>query len=201
METLNLNAEIRTLEERLSEVRASKMVPSVVYGKHQEPILLKIDYSDFLRTFRKSGKSHIINLKAGKDDLEVLVHEIQKEPISWDFLHIDFFAITKWEKVHTKIPLKFVWDSQAVKEWWIIDEHMKEVEVKVLPKDLVDFIEVDLSILKEIWDTIRLSELNIDSSKIEVITPDDVVVSASRPAKVEVETVIAPVEGTEKPTV
>ena len=186
MENLNLNAQIRTAEEKLSEVRASKLVPAVVYGKHQEPILLKMDNSDFLRTFRKAGESHIINLKAGKKDIEVLVHEIQREPISGDFLHVDFYAITRGEKVHTKIALNFVWISKAVKEWAILDEHLKEIEVKVLPKDLVDFIEVDISSLNEMGDSIKLSELKIDTSKFEIITHDTVVVSATKPAKIEI---------------
>ncbi|MFC1797899.1 50S ribosomal protein L25 [Patescibacteria group bacterium] len=108
MENLDLNAQIRTTEEKLSEVRASKMVPAVVYGKHQEPIMLKMDNSEFLRTFRKSGESSIINLKAGKTELEVLVHEIQREPVSGEFLHIDFLALTRGEKVHTKIAFSFV---------------------------------------------------------------------------------------------
>jgi large subunit ribosomal protein L25 len=95
MENLNLNAVIRTTEEKLSELRTTKMVPAVVYGKHQEPILIKIDNSDFLRTFRKSGESHIINLNVSGSELEVLVHEVQKEPVSGDFLHIDFYAVTK----------------------------------------------------------------------------------------------------------
>ena len=185
MENINLNATIRSTEEKLSEVRASKMVPAVVYGKHQEPIHLKMGNSEFLKTFRKSGESLIINLKAGKDDLEVLVHEIQREPVSGDFLHVDFYAITRGEKVHTKIALKFIWDSLAVKEWAILDEHMKEIEVKVLPKNLVEFIEVDLSELKEMGDSIKLSDLKIDSEKFDVLTAEDVVVSATKPAKVE----------------
>ncbi len=189
MEKLNLNAEIRTIEEKTSEVRSSKMVPAIVYGRHQEPISIKIDNSDFLRTFRKSGESHIINLKTGEKNIEVLVHQVQREPVTWEFLHIDFFAITRWEKVHTKIPLNFIWISQAVKEWAVLNEQIKEIDVKVLPKNLVDAIDVDISILKEIWDTIRLSDLNIDSSKFEVLTADDVVISASKPAKIEIEEV------------
>ena len=185
MENLNLNAQIRTTEEKLSEVRASKMVPAVVYGKHQEPIILKMNYSEFLKTFRKAGESHIINLKAGKTELEVLVHDIQREPVSGDFLHIDFLALTRGEKVHTKIALSFIWESQAVKEWAILDEHIKEIEVKVLPKNLVDSIEVDLSTLKEMGDSIKISELNIDTEKFDVLTADTVVVSATKPAKVE----------------
>lgn len=199
MENLILNAEIRTKEEKLSEVRASKMVPAIVYGKHQEPILIKMNYSDFLRTFRKAWESHIINLNVNWKEIEVLVHDMQHEPISGDFLHVDFYAITRGEKVHTKISLKFVWISKAVKEWAILDEHMKEIEVKVLPRNLVDFIEVDISSLNEMGDSIRLSEINIDSSKFEVLTHDEVVVSATKPAKIEiVEEVITETETEEK---
>lgn len=185
MKNLILNAEIRTKEEKLSEVRSSSMVPAIVYGKHQEPILLKMDYSEFLRTFRKSGENHIINLKTGKITMDVLVHQIQKEPISGGFLHIDFYAVTKGERLTTKIPLNLIWESLAVKEWGVLEEHMKEVEVKVLPKDLVDSFDVDISSLVEIGDSIKLSEIAIDSSKFEILTSDTVIVSVSMPAKME----------------
>jgi len=108
MENINLNADIRTTEEKLSEVRTSKMVPAIVYGKHQESILIKMGNSDFLRTFRKAGESHIINLKIEKKEVEVLIHEIQREPVSGDFLHVDFYAITRGETVNTKITLNFI---------------------------------------------------------------------------------------------
>lgn len=185
MENINLNADIRTTEEKLSEVRSSKMVPAIVYGKHQEAILLKMDNSEFLRTFRKAWESHIINLKAGKDEMEVLVHDIQREPVSGDFLHIDFYAITRGEKVTTKVSLLFIGESKAIKEWAILEEHIKEIEIKVLPKDLIDNIEVDLSKLEEIGDSIKISELNINAEKIKIVTADTIVVSATKPAKVE----------------
>lgn len=198
MENINLNADIRTTEEKLSEVRASKMVPAIVYGKHQEPILIKMDNSDFLRTFRKAGESHIINLKVEKEQIEVLVHDVQREPVSGDFLHIDFYAITRGETVHTKIALNFTWVSKAVKEWAILDEHVKEIEVKVLPKNLVDAIEVDISVLEEMGDSIKISELNIDTTKFEILTADTVVVSATKPAKLEVSKDEVEVETTEE---
>lgn len=185
MENLVLNAEIRTTEEKLSEVRTSSMVPAVVYGKNQEPMLLKINNSDFLRAFRQAWESQLINLTVGKTKIEVLVHQIQREPISGDFLHIDFFAVTRGQKLITKIALNFIWESQAVKEWALLEEQLKEVEVKVLPKDLVDAFDVDLSILKEMGDSIKVSELNIDESIFEILTTEWVVVSATKPAKVE----------------
>lgn len=190
MEKLNLNAQIRSTEEKLSEVRAAKMIPAVVYWKNQEPIAIKMIYSDFLKLFRISWESHIINLILNWKEIEVLVHEVQKEPVNGGYLHIDFFAVTKGEKVHTHIHLNFVGNSKAMKEWAILEEHIKELEVKVLPKDLVDSFEVDLSKLENIGDLIRVSELNIDSKKFEVLNKgEDIVVSASKPKKVEVEAV------------
>lgn len=199
MENLNLNAQIRNTEEKNKEIRAAKMIPAVVYWKKQEPIAIKIDYSEFLKLFRISWESHIINIKIEKKSIEVLVHDIQREPVNWDFQHIDFIAITKGEKVHTKIHLSFVGNSKAVKEGAILEEHIKEIDVKVLPKDLVDSFEVDLSKLVEIGDVIRISDLGI-SDKFEIhANDDDIVVSANKPAKVEIETPVVaetPVEET-----
>lgn len=187
MENLNLNAQIRNTEEKNKEIRAAKMIPAVVYWKKQEPINIKIDYSEFLKLFRISWESHIINIKIEKKSIEVLVHDIQREPVNWDFQHIDFIAITKGEKVHTKIHLNFIGNSKAVKEGAILEEHIKEIDVKVLPKDLVDSFEVDLSKLVEIGDVIRVSDLGI-SDKFEIHAhANDIVASASKPAKIEIE--------------
>lgn len=187
MENLSLNAEIRTWDEKLKDIRVSKMVPAIVYWHSQESISIKVDYSEFLKTFRKSWESHIINLNVAWKWLDVLVHSVQKEPVSWDFLHVDFYAITKWETVHTKIHLEFVWSSEAVKEWAILEEHIKEIELKCLPKDLVDSFKVDLSLLKVVWDSIRVSDLGIDLTKYNILTSNsETIVSASKPAKVEV---------------
>jgi len=182
MEKITLQAEIRNIDGRNKELRAIKKLPAVVYGKNQEAINIVLDYSEFLKTFRKTWESHIINLQVGKKEIEVLVHEIQREPVSGDFIHIDFFAITKGEKLTTNIKLNFVWTSKAVKEGGILEELHKELEVKCLPKDLVDNFEVDLWSLNEIEDTFRISDLKIDFKKYETILPsDEVLVLIGKP--------------------
>jgi len=189
MENLTLNAEVRAKEETPKSLKDSKELAWVVYWKNQEPILLKMDYSDFLRTFRKAWESNIINLKVWKDTIEVLVHEFQQHPISGDYIHIDFYAITRWEALTTKIALHFVGVSEAVKEGAILEEHLKEIEVKCLPRNLVDGFDVDLSVLKEFGDSIRVSDLQIDWEKFEILTNvEDVVATASKPKKVVEET-------------
>ena len=186
MEKLNLNAQVRDTEEKLSIIRAAKMIPAVVYWKKQEPIAIQVEYSEFLKLFRVSWESHIITLNIDKTSIDVLVHDIQRDPIQWGFKHLDFLAVTKGEKVHTKIQLTFIGESKAVKEGAILEEHIKEIDVKVLPQDLVDSIEVDLSKLEENGSNLRISDLAIDLSKFELLTnSNDIVASVALPSKAE----------------
>lgn len=195
MKNLNLTAEIRSLEEKNSHLRQNKKIPAVVYGKKQEPISITLEYSEFLKTFRLSGESTIINLKVGKKDLDVLVHDFQKEPVTGEFIHIDFFAITKGEAVTTHIHLNFIWTSQAVKEGGILEELHKEIEVRCLPANLVDHFDVDLSVLTEIGQNIKAGDLNL-WDKYTLITPaDEVIVHIGKP-KTEVIEDTAPVAPT-----
>jgi len=186
MEKLTLKADKRFAIDSARDLRLNRKIPAVVYGKKQETISIVFDYSDFLRIFRKSWESQIIELDLEGEKIEVLVHEIQKEPISGDFTHIDFYAITRWEKLTTHIHLNFVGESEAGKLWAVIEELTKELEVKCLPKDLVASFEVDLSRLAKVGDSIKVSDLEIDS-KFEIMnTPNDIIVHAVAP-KVYVE--------------
>jgi len=182
MPTFAIQAEMRTQDERPSDIRKSKKVPGVVYGKTQEPISFTLDSSDFLRLYRKAGESNIIDLKVGKVELEVLVHQTQKHPVSGEFTHVDFYAITRWEKLTTKIHFNFIGESAAAREGAIVEELVKEIEVSCLPRDLVDHFDVDLSLLAEEGSVIRFSDITIDSEKYEhSMNEDDVIASATMP--------------------
>ncbi|MCD5380689.1 50S ribosomal protein L25 [Candidatus Gracilibacteria bacterium] len=189
MKDLVLKAQKRTSEENSRDLRASRIVPAVVYGKTQESLSLKIDASDLLRMYRTAGESHIIllDVEGEKEKIEVLIHDSQKEPVSGEFIHMDFFALTRGEKLTTKISLNFINDSAAVKAGALLNENVKEIEVSCLPRDLVDSFEVDLSQLKEIEDVIRLSDLGIDTEKFDVhnLHDEDAIVVAGKPAKIE----------------
>ena len=179
MTTFAISADIRAGEEKTSHLRKSKKVPGVVYGKTQEPISIVLDASEFLKLYRKAGESNIINVKVGKNDLEVLVHQTQKHPVTGDFTHVDFYAITRGETVTTKIHFNFIGEAPAAKEGAIIEESMKEVEVKCLPRNLVDHFDVDLSVLVEAGDVIRVADLKLDAEKYELTGHDDDIIAAA----------------------
>lgn len=187
MTSFAISADIRDVNQKTSELRADRKVPGVVYGKTQEPISFIVDASDFLRLYRNAGESSIINMKVWNIDLEVLIHQTQKHPVTGDFTHIDFYAITRGEKLTTNVSLNFIWEAPALKDGNIIQEVIKEIEVKCLPRDLKDHFDVDLSVLKVDWDVIRFSDLGIDTEKYEVsLNDEDTIVTCSAP-KVVVE--------------
>lgn len=185
MEKLVLKSQKREAGECIKTLRASKNVPAVVYGHKQEAISIKMGSSDVLRAFRAAWENHVVSLDVDGKKMDVLFHEVQKAPVSGDIIHVDFYAITKGEKVHTHIPLVFVWVSKAkAEEGAIIEELVKQVEVKCLPTDLVDSFEVDLAKLEKTWDNIKVWDLNI-SSKFEVLSSSDEVIAIAAKAKVE----------------
>lgn len=168
MEKLALNCIKRTWEEKLKTMRESmKKIPAVVYWHNYAPVSVALDYSEFLKTFRIAGKTHIIKLSIEGKNQDVLVHEVQYHPVTWDFQHIDFIAISAKEKIHVNIPLKLVGNSPATKEGWLVDQLVDEIEVKCLPADLVDHFEFDISSLTEVWQVAHFSELNLDVKKYE----------------------------------
>lgn len=173
-----MEASVRNKEEKLLEVRAESLVPCVVYGHKQEPISLKIDNSLLLRTFRTAGMNHVVTLVIEGKEIEVLFHEIQREPVSGEFQHIDFLAFVKGEKVHAKIPLTFVWNSKAASEGAMIEETIKELDVKAEAKDLVDTIEIDLSKLEEAGQHISVSDVTAPKGITIENNENDVIVSA-----------------------
>jgi large subunit ribosomal protein L25 len=189
MATLSLKADTRNLEEKVSHIRKSKKIPAVVYGKKTDSQSIQVEYSDFLRTYRQAWESNIISLSIWKETLDVLVYYVQKAPVTWDFIHVDFYAITRGEALTTNIHFNFVGESAGAREGWILEEMMKEIEVKCLPRNLVDHFDVDLSKLTEIGSMIKVGDLGIDTEKYDLSNDlEDVIAKVSAP-RVEEEAV------------
>lgn len=186
---ISLVSTVRKVDEKRSDLKNEKMIPAVVYGKWKENTVLKINAPEFLKVYKKAWESNIIQLSVDGKNREVLIQDFQRNPVTWDFIHVDFYEITAGQVVTTNIRIDFVGNSKAKKDdGAIIEEYIKELEVTVLPKNLVDAFEADLTLLEKCGDTIRVSDLQIDSSKFELAnSDDDIVAIASEPKKVEIE--------------
>ena len=199
MEKFHLSATERDVNEKLTVLRANKRVPAVVYGHNITSQTISMAYSDFLKVERKAGKTHIIELTVGKKTQKVLVYDLQFHPVSGDFLHVDFLAVSAHDKITLDIPLVLVGVSKAQKEGGVLQQYLDTVEVRCLPDDIPEHFEVDISKLEKIDDIVHIEDLGIDTKKFDIETPlTEAVVTVYTPEEIIEETgapeLVLPVE-------
>ena len=128
--------------------RAGKL-PGIVYGGVAAPVSIELDHNPILLALRMEAfHSSIITLTIDGQDEQVLLRDFQMHPFKQQVLHVDFQRVEASQKLHTKVPLHFVGAevSPAVKlNGAVVNHVLNEIEVTCLPKDLPEFIEVDLS--------------------------------------------------------
>lgn len=194
MEKLTLVAASRDTETKLSTLRGEKRVPAVIYGHKVTAQAISVGASDLLKVFRKSGKTHIVEVTLDGKKQDALIHEAQRAPVSGDFLHVDFFVVSATEKIHVQIPVRLIGISPAQLQGGLVEQNMYEVEVKCLPKNLIDAFEADLSKLENLGDSIHIKDLLIDMKKFDILSDSEAsIVSVHLPkgvAEEEVETVV-----------
>lgn len=192
------------VQNRGQELNAKKAVsmgkiPAVCYGKGLKERSFMMDYQVFRKVFRQAGENTILELDVdGKEKLNVLVHDIQQDPVSEKIIHVDFINVKMDEVIRTKIPVVVVGVAPAIKELGgILMHRLDEIEVKCLPKDLVHNIEVDVSSLVDFRTSIRVKDLIIPAGITVMSGQDEVVATVVAPTKIEEEVpvVAAVVEG------
>tara|TARA_E500000178_G_scaffold310740_1_gene326084 strand:- start:2169 stop:2804 length:636 start_codon:yes stop_codon:yes gene_type:complete len=144
--------------------RLNGEIPAVVYGGKINPQSISLIHKDVMKALEnESFYAHIIHLKIDGKDEEVVVKDIQRHPAKATVLHMDFLRINKSTSLTIKIPLHFLNEDICVgvkKQGGIISHTMSELEVRCLPKNLPENIEVDLSNLA-VGETLHISDINL----------------------------------------
>ncbi len=145
-------------------LRRAGNVPAIVYGGDLKPVSIQLNHNDVLRASQNDWfYSSILGLNLNGDVQRVLLRDMQRHPFKQQVMHLDFQRINENESLRATVPLHFVNEdkSPAGKSAEVVVTHeLKEVHVACLPKDLPEFIEVDLGELK-VGDIIYLSELKL----------------------------------------
>jgi len=171
-------------------LKDSGRIPAVVYGHKVKNILLDIDYKEFQKVLREAGESSLIelNIEGDKEKRAVLVHELQKDPVTDKFIHIDFFQASLTEEVEVKVPLVFEGTSLAVKDLGgTLVKNISELEVKALAQNLPHEIKVSIDGLNTFEDHILVKDLILPAGVKTTVKPEEIVVSVAQPQKVEEE--------------
>ncbi len=183
---ITLDAKIRT---KTSEKEAGKdEIPGILYGRKIGNVMVWLDRKKFNNLYEETGESTVFKLALdGKDERNVLIKEVQKDVLSGDPRHVDFYQVRMDEEIEAEVELVFKGESAAVKELGgILVKNMDAVEVKCLPGDLPPEIEVDITPIKTFDDYIYIKDLPI-SEKVEVLADAETVVAMVSPPRSEEE--------------
>ncbi len=179
-------------------LRHEGKVPAILYGGHSEARALTLSHQKLLIMLdNERFYSTILSLKVGDQTQAAILKDVQRHPYKNAIVHIDFQRVEDNQKIRISIPLHFVNAAIApgVKSQGGIVSHMRnEVEVSCLPKDLPEFIEVDLSALG-LNESIHLSQLKIpDGVELLALSKEDAAVVAIHSPRAE-EAEAAPAAG------
>lgn len=173
---------------KAKKIRINGFIPAVVYGSGHKNKNIKIKKIDFERAFELAGEFNLIDLIIDeKDPTKVIIKDVQKEIISDKVIHVDFYQVDMTKKITTEIPLNFIGEAKAVKELGgTLVKEMDSLKIKCLPSDLVSHIDVDLSVLNNYDDFIRLEDLKLPKG-IELVSETNEMVANVIETRVEEE--------------
>jgi len=181
-------------------LRRSGKVPAILYGGHQAARPLQVEHDKLIQMLdNEKFYSTILNISVGKERQPAVLKDLQRHPYKNQVLHIDFQRVLENEQIRMKVPLHFVNESVSVgvKQHGGVVSHLRnEVEVLCLPKDLPEFIEVDLLELG-IGQLVHLSELKLPEGvqMPELIHGHDAPVVSIHAQRAEAVTEAVPAEG------
>lgn len=175
---MELKAEKREiLGGKVSALRKAGMIPAELYGQGKENEHLTVNAKEFAKALKEAGESTVITLVTEKGKTPVLIQEVEADPISDAVLHVDFYAVNMKEEIETEVPFEFVGEPMAVKaHGGVLVKSMQAIEVRALPANLPHMIEVDLSVLENIHDSIRVEDLKV-AANVKLLAESDAVVA------------------------
>lgn len=195
--TIELNAELRADQGKGASrrLRHTDKLPAIVYGSGIDAVNLTLTQREVRANLKNEAfYSSILNLKYNGKSEQVILRDIQHHPYKVDIMHMDFQRVDATKPLHMHVPLHFINEdkSPGVKtEGGIVSHVMIEVEIECLPKDIPEFIEVDVSGLHTNH-AIHLSELKLPAG-VEIralkhgVDHDTAVVSIHPPKQAVVE--------------
>lgn len=184
---MELNANLRQLTgNHAKKLRTEFLVPAVVYGLGNPSINLEVGYNEFVKVFREAGENTLISLNFDGKSKKVLVKDIQKNPVSGKVIHASFLEVNLKVKIKAMIPVVVEGEEESPvlkSGTGILNLIKHEIEVEALPTNLPHSFIVNVSNLENIGDEIKVSALEFDRTKVELvdISEDDLILNIDAP--------------------
>lgn len=189
MQKKELKAELRTVKGRkIKNLRKQGLLPANISGKKIKSEAIQVDLKEFKKVFAEAGETGLVELKLGSEVRPVLIHNIQRNPVSDVYVHADFLQVDLNEKVEAEVPVELTGEAPAEKQGvGTVVQYLNEVRVEALPTDLPEKFVIDVSLLAEVDQAVYVKDIKVDASKVDVKDdPEEIVVKVEPPQKEEV---------------
>ncbi|MFQ5997335.1 MAG: 50S ribosomal protein L25 [Dehalococcoidales bacterium] len=178
-------------------LRRQGITPAHLYGHNIKSLTLQCDTTELQHLIAQAGRTRLIDLEIdGDKPKSVFVREIQRDEITQQLLHVDFYQVKKTEKITVEVPIVFVGEAPALKgKGRMIAHGVTSLSIECLPSNVPPQIEIDLSPLEELEQAIYVRDIVLDPDITVNTDPDQLVVKVSEAiVKEVVEEVVEEVE-------
>ncbi len=175
-------------------LRREGRIPAILYGGGKDSTPLSLEENRIRKQIENEAfAAHVLTVKVGGEESQAVLKSVHRDPATERVIHMDFQRISATSEIHMHVPLHFVneEDCPGKRAGGIVTRLLVEVEVGCLPKDLPEYIEVDMSAL-DVGDSVHLSELGLPEG-VHVMAlahnpdNDQPVVNVQHPQKLEPE--------------
>ena len=171
-------------------LRRQGITPVHLFGHSVKSLALQCDTAELQRIIAQAGTTRLITLEVegDKQPRSVFIREIQRDTISGQLLHVDFYQIRKREKIKAEIPLVLIGEAPAMRlKGRMVDQTLTSLSVECLPDKMPPQIEVDLSPLEEVDQAIHVKDIALSPDVTLITDPDQMIVKVSEVRVVEEE--------------
>jgi large subunit ribosomal protein L25 len=190
VEQIELHVSSRKLMGKKSRfLRRQGITPVHLFGYDTEPMALQCETVQLKQVLRTAGKTKLVGLRVDKHKKprNVVVREVQKNALSGELLHVDFFQVSLEEKIKVEVPVVLVGEAPALKvKTNTMAQDLAVVEVECLPDRIPESIRVDVSILVEDDQSVQVKDLVLGEGVVALSNPEQVVVRIA-PLQIEKE--------------
>jgi len=192
MAELILRAEPRTiLGKKVKQLRRNGRIPAVVYGPVlSETVSVSVDSREFDRFYHRAGHATLFTLRWEGGEQAVVIRDVQMDPVRQIPIHADFFAPNLRVVLTASVPINFHNEPEITDA--ILTHNLNELQVSALPAEIPQHIEVDLSSMTAVGESVRAGDVSLPAG-VTLITPEDEIIAilsgvaaAEEPEEVEV---------------
>lgn len=188
MDKLSLKLEPREVTgKQVKRLRKEGLVPASICGKGIASENFQLDAKTFGLVYRRVGRSGLIEIELPRGTQSAFVRQVQRHPVSGQFLHVDFRIVDLRTEITADVPVTSTGENALVERGdAVLTQVLQTLHVRALPSDLPQVVELDVSTLEDFHAALHVSDVKL-GDKVQILTPAEEVVFSLTPSRMAVE--------------